>query len=245
MNTIARIYTDFDENFGIPRQSGLADQLKGEIVFEEEYRSIHAFRGLEEFSHIWILWRFDHETSDDIDSDGWTPNDTEKEGIKREGARRMWKPTVRPPRLGGNERMGVFATRSPFRPNPIGLSCVRLETIRFERKRGPVLSVSGIDMRNGTEIYDIKPYLPYVDAHPEAKGGFAEAVADCRLDVEFPEELLNKLPEDKAAAAIQILSQDPRPGYQHASERVYGISFSGFNLRFQVTGGVLRVIAVE
>ena len=227
MRRIARIYTDFDENFGIPRQSGLADLLKGEIVFEKEFRSEHVVRGLEEFSHIWLIWHFDHSP--------------ERQSRLSAGL----QPTVRPPRLGGNVKKGVFATRSPFRPNPVGLSCVRLESVRFDRDRGPVLSVSGIDMRNGTEIYDIKPYLPHIDAHPEAKGGFSEAAAGYRLTVDFPDELLGKLPADRREAAVQMLSQDPRPGYQHSEERVYGVSFSGFDIRFRVRDLVLTVISLE
>lgn len=213
--TIARVYTDFPSKFGIPRQSGLAE-TGGRIVFEKEYRSREAVRGLEEYSHLWILWEFS------------------------EAVREDWSPTVRPPRLGGNRRVGVFATRSPFRPNPIGLSCVRLESIEFTEE-GPVLHVSGADMLDGTPVYDIKPYLPYVDSHPEAEGGFAEKVKEYGLELDFPQEWLEKVPEKKREPLKQILSQDPRPSYQKDSERVYGMEFAGMEIKFQVKENCLIV----
>lgn len=217
---IAKIETDFPTKFGIPRQSGLVEGLRGRIVFEPEYRNQDAVRGLEDFSHVWLLWGFS------------------------ESKREKWSPTVRPPRLGGNTRMGVFATRSPFRPNPIALSSVRLEGVQIEEKLGPVLYVSGIDMMDQTPIYDIKPYLPYVDSHPNARGGFAEKRADYALEVVFPEPLLEKLPVEKQKAIIEVLKQDPRPAY-HADElREYGMAFAGFDVRFRVADGVLTVFEV-
>ena len=219
MKTIAKIHTDFPTKFGIPRQSGLVEELKGRIVFEPEFHSPDAIRGLDGFSHIWLLWKFN------------TP--AENHSL-----------TVRPPKLGGNTRMGVFATRSPFRPNPLGLSCVRLESIEYRTSEGPVLHVAGADMMDGTPIYDIKPYLPYVDAHPEAKGGFAEEVKDYRLKVEFPEEWLEMIPEEKRAVLLEILAQDARPSYQKDEERIYGMEYAGFDIRFRVCEGVLRVCQV-
>ena len=198
LKTIAHIHTDFPTKFGVPRQSGLVD-TKAEIIFEPEYRSEEAVRELEMYSHLWLIWEFS------------------------ESVRDTWSPTVRPPRLGGNKRVGVFATRSPFRPNPLGLSCVRLESIEYRTSEGPVLHVVGADMMDGTPIYDIKPYLPYVDAHPEAKGGFAEEVKDYRLEVEFPEEWLKLIPEEKRAVLLEILAQDARPSYQKDEERIYGM----------------------
>lgn len=218
---IARIRCDFPEKFGIPRQSGLIDALKAEIVFEPEYRDPTALRGLEGYSHIWLIWEF------------------------TESVREGWSPTVKPPRLGGNRRMGVFATRSPFRPNPLGLSCVRLEGIALSTPEGPVLKVAGADLMNGTPIYDIKPYLPHVDSHPEASAGFAGDVKDYAIEVDFPEPLLKLLPEDRREAAAQVLSQDPRPGYRHGDgERRYGIAFAGYDIRFTVSDGVLKVYEV-
>ena len=218
---IARIRTDFPDKFGIPRQSGLIEALKGKIVFEPKYRDASALRGLDGYSHIWLIWQFS------------------------ESIREGWSPTVKPPRLGGNQRMGVFATRSPFRPNAMGLSCVKLERVELSTPEGPVLHVAGADLMDGTPIFDIKPYLPHVDSHPEAMAGFAGEVRDYGLQVDFPEELLSVLPADKREAAIQVLSQDPRPGYRHGdSERRYGTKFAGFDLRFVVTGGVLRVVEV-
>ena len=218
---IARIRTDFPDKFGIPRQSGLIEALKGRIIFEPKYRDATALRGLEGYSHIWLIWQFSESLRED------------------------WSPTVKPPRLGGNRRMGVFATRSPFRPNALGLSSVRLERIEWSTPEGPVLHVAGADLMDGTPIFDIKPYLPHVDSHPGAKAGFAGEVRDYGLKVVFPEELLRILPEEKREAAIQVLSQDPRPGYRHGdSERRYGTKFAGYDLRFVVKDGVLRVVEV-
>lgn len=217
MHIIARIRTDFPDKFGIPRQSGLVEQLQGKIVFEPEYRSADALRRLDEFSHIWLLWKF--------------------QGTERE----RWSATVRPPRLGGNERVGVFATRSPFRPNGIGLSCVRLERIEPETGEGPVIYVLGADLMDGTPIYDIKPYIPYTDCRPEASGGYTDRTAEHRLSVDFPPELLELLPPDRRAAAVKILEQDPRPMYQNDPERVHGLKFAGFDLRFCVDGDRLSV----
>lgn len=219
MKTIAHIYTDFPEKFGIPRQSGLVKELRGKIIFEPEYRSPDAVKGLEGFNYIWLLWKF--------------------EGTEREG----WSATVKPPRLGGNEHMGVFATRSPFRPNPIGLSSVRLEKIELTTE-GPVLYVSGIDLRDRTPIYDIKPYLPYADCHVDAKEGFAQAVRDYELRVEFPQELLQIFPEEKQTAIIEVLKQDPRPSYHKNPKRKYGVSFAGYDVHFTVEEDVLTVFEV-
>ncbi len=217
LKTIARIKTDFPSKFGIPRQSGLVEALKAVIVFEPEYRNPDALRGLEEFSHIWLLWEFS------------------------ESVRDTWSPMVKPPRLGGNKRMGVFATRSPFRPNPIGLSCVRLEGIELDSELGPLLYVAGADLMDHTPIYDIKPYLPYTDCRPEAAGGFAEPLKDYALAVEFPEELLHILPEEQREAALGVLACDPRPSYQKDPMRVYGVEFAGYDIRFTVKHNVLTV----
>ena len=219
MNIIAHIYTDFPEKFGIPRQSGLVPGLTGRIVFEPQYRSPDAVKGIEAFSYLWLLWKF--------------------EGTERSN----WSATVKPPRLGGNTHVGVFATRSPFRPSPIGLSSVHFEKLELTEE-GPVITVSGIDMRSGTPIIDIKPYLPYADCHTDATDGFAAAVKDCNLEVDFPEQLLHQLPAEKQEAAVQILSQDPRPHYQEDPERRYGVSFAGFDIRFQVEGNCLHVCEV-
>lgn len=221
MNIIAHIYTDFPEKFGIPRQSGLIEELRGRIIFEKEYRSREAVRGLSEFSHIWLLWQF-------------------SEAIRESG----WSATVRPPLLGGNTRMGVFATRSPFRPNPIGLSCVKLERVELEKEDGPVLYVAGVDLMNGTPIYDIKPYLPYTDCRTEAVGGFTDNLLERRLAVEIPCDLLGKVPEEKREALIKVLEADPRPSYQHDPRRVYGMSFAGLEVAFSVAEGVLQVQAI-
>lgn len=221
MKVIARIYNDFPEKFGVPRQSGLVPELEAKIVFEPEYRNPDALKGLEGYSHIWLLWKFS------------------------EAVRDTWSPTVRPPRLGGEKRQGVFATRSPFRPNPIGLSSVKLERIALEESDGPVLYVSGADLMNATPIYDIKPYLPYTDCHPDAVGGFADAFVDYRLEVIVPEALLMQIPEEKRNALIGVLSQDPRPSYQNDPERIYGITFGRQNIKFQVREHTLTVIAVE
>ena len=220
MKVIAHIYTDFPEKFGIPRQSGLIPELTGKIVFEPEYRNVEAVRGLDGFDYIWLIWQF--------------------QGPERE----HWSATVKPPRLGGKKKMGVFATRAPFRPNPIGLSSVKLTEIQYTEE-GPVLLVSGIDLKSGTPIFDIKPYLPYVDAHPEARDGFAEAVKEYRLQVEFPEEILGKIPKEKQSALIQVLEQDPRPSVQRQQQKEYGVSFAGYNVRFTVEGDVLQVVSVE
>lgn len=219
MKIIARIRSDFSEKFGIPRQSGLVDALRARIVFEPEYRNADALRGLEGFSHIWLLWQFSRAQRED------------------------WSPTVRPPRLGGNARMGVFATRSPYRPNAIGLSCVRLVSVDWDAEDGPALTVAGADLLDGSPIFDIKPYLPYADAHPEAAGGFAP-VETPRLEVDFPQALLGRLPEDKREAALELLAQDPRPGYQHEPGRAYGMAFAGRDIKFTVTDDVLTVTDV-
>ena len=221
MHIIARIRSDFPTKFGIPRQSGLVEDLRATVVFEPEYRNPDALRGLEEFSHLWLIWQFSQAVRD------------------------TWSPTVRPPRLGGNTRMGVFATRSPFRPNPIGLSCVRLVGMEKDPELGHVLVVAGADLMDGTPILDIKPYLPYADSHPEALGGFTGNVGGKVLEVEFPPELLERVPEDKREALIGVLSRDPRPSYQHDPERVYGMAFAGLEVRFSVDGDVLHVRAVE
>lgn len=219
MRPIAHIHSDFATKFGIPRQSGVVGSLQAEIIFEPKFRSRDAVRGLEAFSHIWLIWEFS------------------------ENVRADWSPTVRPPRLGGNVRMGVFATRSPFRPNPIGLSCVRLEDITFSDARGPVLHVAGADLMDGTPIYDIKPYLPYADAHPEALGGFAPSPKET-IEVKSPPELLQKLPEGQREALLGVLAQDPRPQYQNDPERVYGMSFGGWDVKFRVKDGVLTVLSL-
>ena len=221
LEIIARIHTDFPSKFGIPRQSGLVDALKGRIVFEPEYRDPIALRGLEGYSHLWLIWQFS------------------------ESVMEHWSPTVKPPRLGGNRRRGVFATRSPYRPNPLGLSCVKLERIETSTPQGPILHVSGADLLDGTPIYDIKPYLPYADCHPEASGGFAETVADGGLTVEFPDELIAIIPPDKREALIRVLEQDPRPGYRHDDgSRRYGMAFAGLDVGFTVDGETLTVVDV-
>lgn len=221
MHPIAHMRSDFPTKFGIPRQSGLVEELRSMIVFEPEYRSEDALRGIEDFSHLWLIWQFSQAV--------------------REG----WSPTVRPPRLGGNTRMGVFATRSPFRPNNLGLSCVRLLEVKHTQQYGTVLIVGGADLLDGTPIFDIKPYIPYSDSRPEAAGGFTDRVGDFLLDVKFPQELLEKLPADKQAAAIGVLSHDPRPSYQNQPGRVYGLSFGGFDIRFTVEEETLTVLNVE
>lgn len=221
MNIIAHILTDFDSKFGIPRQSGLVESLRGTIVFTPPYRNADALRGLEGFSHLWIIWDFS------------------------ESHRAEWSPTVRPPRLGGNRRMGVFATRSPFRPNPIGLSCVKIEKIELQTADGPVIHVSGADMLNGTPIYDIKPYLPITDAHPEATWGFAEETARQEpLTVEISDSMLRRFPADRRDALTAILADDPRPHYHCDANRVYAFEFAGVHLRFTVDDSTrtLRVL---
>ena len=217
MRPVARIRSDFPEKFGIPRQSGVVESLEAKIVFEPEFRVMDAVRGLEDFSHIWLIWEFS------------------------EAARDTWSPTVRPPRLGGNVRMGVFATRSPFRPNPIGLSCVKLLKVEQDEALGPVLTVAGADLMDGTPIYDIKPYIPYADCHPEAQGGFTTKVDMKPLTVDCPSELLEKVPEGKRDALIGVLEQDPRPRYQKDPGRIYGLSFAGLEVKFSVEDQALTV----
>lgn len=221
MRVIARIHSDFREKFGIPRQSGLVEALRATVVFEPEFRNPDALRGIDGFSHLWLIWQFS------------------------EAVRSEWSPTVRPPRLGGNTRLGVFATRSPFRPNPLGLSCVRLEGLRQDPTQGTVLVISGADLLDGTPIYDIKPYLPYADCRPEAIGGFAAAAPEAKLRVELPEELLAAVPEEKREALIGVLAQDPRPSYHEDPTRVYGMSFGGLEIRFIVDGNTLNVRSVS
>ena len=219
VKVIARIRSDFPEKFGIPRQSGLVPELRAKVVFEPEFCSADALRGIEGFSHLWLIWQFSAAVRD------------------------TWSPTVRPPRLGGNERVGVFATRSPFRPNAIGLSCVKLEGVRHEDGLGDVLIVSGADLMDGTPIYDVKPYLPYADAHPGALGGFAPSPKET-IAVDCPPELLAKLPEGRREALLGVLAQDPRPQYQHDPERVYGMSFGGWDVIFRVRGETLEVLSL-
>ena len=221
LKVIAHIHTAFPTKFGIPRQSGLVDSLRGEVIFTPEYRSADAVRGLEDFSHIWLVWQFSGAVRD------------------------SWSPTVRPPRLGGNRRMGVFATRSPNRPNPIGLTCVKLEAVEPDTRDGPVLYVSGVDMQSGTPLLDVKPYLPYADARPDACGGFGETVKDKRLTVDFPPELLARFDSGQRHGLISALAADPRPRYQDDPERVYGMTYGGRNVRFTVSDGTVHVIAVE
>ena len=220
IQVIARMRSDFPTKFGIPRQPSLVEGLRSTIVFEPEFRNPDTLRGMEGFSHLWIIWQFS------------------------EAVRTEWSPTVRPPRLGGNTRMGVFATRSPFRPNSLGLSCVKLEGIDYDGKDGPVIHVSGADLMDGTPIFDIKPYIPYADSHPEALGGFTDTAGDFLLKVDFPEELLSLLPQEKRQAAIGVLSHDPRPSYQRKPERIYGLPFAGFDIRFRVAEETLTVIEV-
>ena len=221
IQVIARMHSDFATKFGIPRQSGLVQELRSTIVFEPEYRNSDALRGIEEFSHLWIIWQFS------------------------QAVRQGWSPTVRPPRLGGNTRMGVFATRSPFRPNNLGLSSVRLLGVEQTAEYGTVLHVGGADLMDGTPIFDIKPYIPYGDCHPEATGGFTDRAGEFLLKVEFPPQLLKKLPEDKRDAAIGVLSHDPRPSYPRQPERIYGLNFAGCDIRFRVEADVLTVIEVN
>ena len=226
MKVIAHIYTDLPAKFGIPRQSNLVPQLKGKIIFEEEYRVKEAFKGLEDFSYIWVLWQF-----------------SEVPGISEAGE--YWSPSVKPPRLGGKTKMGVFATRSPFRPNRIGISSVRLDGIEYHKELGAVLHVSGIDMMDKTPVYDIKPYLSYVDSHPDAGNGFAEHTADYKLEVIFPDCWMNMIPKEKREGILGILSQDPRPAYHDFSDRIYGVEYAGFDVRFTVKQKVLTVCEVE
>ena len=221
MRPVARIRSDFPEKFGIPRQSGVVPELEARIVFEPEFRVMDAVRGLEDFSHIWLIWEFS------------------------EAKRDSWSPTVRPPRLGGNVRMGVFATRSPFRPNPIGLSCVKLLSVDEDPELGPVLRVAGADLMDGTPIYDIKPYIPYADCHPDAMGGFTTTTAMPEVNVVFPDELLQKVPSDKRDALLGVLKQDPRPRYQNDPDRIYGLSFAGMEVKFRVDDKLLTVLEIQ
>ena len=218
MHPIAKMRSDFPTKFGIPRQSGLAENLRSTIVFEPQYRNADALRGLEAFSHLWIIWQFS------------------------EAVRKEWTPTVRPPRLGGNTRMGVFATRSPFRPNSIGLSCVKIIGLEQTPDNGTVIHVAGADLMDGTPIFDIKPYIPYSDCHPEATGGFTDTADDFLLEVDFPAHLLEMLPADKREAVIGVLRHDPRPSYQRSPERIYGLPFAGYDIRFRVQDKHLTVL---
>ena len=220
IRVIARMKSDFPTKFGIPRQSGLVEDLHSTIIFEPEFRNPDALRGIEEFSHIWLIWQFS------------------------EAVRQEWSPTVRPPRLGGNVRMGVFATRSPFRPNNLGLSSVKLLGVEQTKEYGTVLHVAGADLMDDTPIFDIKPYIPYGDSHPEATGGFTDQAKDFILNVQFPQHLLELIPQEKQAAAIGVLSHDPRPSYQKQADRVYGLNFAGFDIRFQVSDETLTVLEV-
>ena len=221
IHAIAYMRSDFPTKFGIPRQSGLVEELRSTIVFEPEYRNPDALRGVEDYSHLWLIWQFS------------------------EAVRQGWSPTVRPPRLGGNTRMGVFATRSPFRPNSLGLSSVRLLGVERTEEYGTVLHVGGADLMDGTPIFDIKPYIPYGDCHPDATGGFTDQAKDFLLEVDFPPALLEKLPEGKREAALGVLSHDPRPSYQRDSKRIYGLTFAGFDIRFQVENKTLTVLEVK
>ena len=221
MQVIARIHSDFSEKFGIPRQSGIVPELRAEIVFEPLFRNPDAIRGLDGFSHIWLIWQFSRSI------------------------RENWSPTVRPPRLGGNTRLGVFATRSPFRPNPIGLSCVRLEKIITDHERGPVLVIAGADLLDGTPIYDIKPYLPYADCITNAVGGFASNAPSDALQVVIPDNYKELIPPDKLSALEGILRLDPRPPYQKDTNRLYGFQFSGFEVQFQVCDNILTVLSIK
>ena len=217
---IARMKSDFSTKFGIPRQSGLVQELRSTVIFEPEFRNPDALRGIEDFSHLWLIWQFS------------------------EAVRTEWSPTVRPPRLGSNTRMGVFATRSPFRPNNLGLSCVRLLGVEHTEQYGTVLHVGGADLMDGTPIFDIKPYIPYADCQPDAAGGFTDSAGDFLLSVDFPPALLALLPEDKREAAVAVLSHDPRPSYQRKPGRIYGVSFAGFDIRFTVEDTMLTVVEI-
>ena len=221
LTPIAHIRSDFPAKFGIPRQSGLVDSLRAAVIFTPPYRNPDALRGIEEFSHLWLIWHF---------------SACEEQG---------WSPTVRPPRLGGNRRVGVFASRSPFRPNALGLSCVRLVAVETSPALGPHLIVAGADLMDGTPIFDIKPYLPYADSHPEAAGGFTDAAPRPLLAVDFPEHLLTLVPEDRRKALTGVLSNDPRPSYQHDPDRLYGLAFAGLDVQFRVEGEVLHVVSIR
>lgn len=221
INPIGYIHTDFSEKFGIPRQSGMVDSLLGRVVLETEYRRAEAFREIEGFSHLWLVWQFSQSLCE------------------------KFSPTVRPPRLGGNRRVGVFASRSPFRPNGLGLSCVRLVSVDYESEDAPALIVAGIDMLDGTPIFDIKPYIPMSDCHPEASEGYTAQTRTHRLNVEFPAPLLERIAQDKRESLTQLLASDPRPGYDDSAEKQYGLSFDGANIRFTVENGTLIVYEVE
>ena len=221
MKEIAYIETDFSEKFGIPRQSGLVEETKARIIFEPEYRTWDAFKGLEQYSHIWIIWKFS------------------------KAVRKNWSATVKPPRLGGNKRVGVFATRSPFRPNPIGLSSVKLERIEQDETLGTVLYVSGADLMNGTPIYDIKPYLAYTDSHPDAVGGFSDQVRDYKLSVNFPKKLQERFTPEFVTCITKIIEQDPRPSYIEDEQRIYGVSYAGYNIKFKVAHTVATILEIE
>lgn len=220
MEIIAHIYTEYKEKFGIPRQSGIVKSTDGKIIFEKEYRNADSLRGLDTFSHIWILWKF---------------SKTERE---------KWSPTVRPPLLGGNKRVGVFATRSPFRPNPVGLSCVKIEKIEFTKNEGPVIYVSGMDILNGTPIYDIKPYLPYTDSRPDATGGFTEGLSERRVEVIIEDKGFYSLDDNIQKKIKEVLSLDPRPYYKN-DDSVYGIKFAELEIKFKVLDGILIIISIE
>ena len=221
MDVIAKMKSDFPTKFGIPRQSGLVEELRSTIVFEPEYRNADALRGLEDFSHLWIIWQFS------------------------EAVRSGWSPTVRPPRLGGNTRMGVFATRSPFRPNNLGLSSVKILGIEQTDEFGTVIHVGGADLMDGTPIFDIKPYIPYSDCHADAVGGFTQTADDYLLEVKISEELLDQVPKGKQQALIGVLSHDPRPSYQKDTDRVYGLNFSDLDVKFQIKDKVLTVLEIH
>lgn len=221
MKIIAHIYNDYTEKFGIPRQSGIVESVKSKIIFKPEYRNPDAFRGIEGFSYLWLIWQFSEVQQD------------------------VWSPTVRPPKLGGNTKMGVFATRSPFRPNSIGLSSVKLEKVEFDNKLGPVITVSGADIMNGTPIFDIKPYLPYTDIHSDAAEGFALQSKGKQVDVVYFDEIIKIIPENKRSALIDILSQDPRPAYQNEPDRIYGMKFSEYNVKFTVKDKILKIIEIS
>ncbi|MBQ7936085.1 MAG: tRNA (N6-threonylcarbamoyladenosine(37)-N6)-methyltransferase TrmO [Clostridia bacterium] len=221
MKIIAHIHNDFTAKFGIPRQSGLVEEVRSQIIFEPEYRNPDAFRGLEGFSHLWLIWQFSEAKAE------------------------KWSPTVRPPRLGGNTRMGVFATRSPYRPNPVGLSSVQLVQIELNTPDGPILTVTGADLLDGTPIYDIKPYLAYTDSHPDATGGFAFQPGEGTVAVDCPPDLLERLPAEKREGLLALLREDPRPGYQEDPARIYGMEYAGFDIRFTVKNGILKVIEIR
>ena len=220
LDVIAQIHTPYDSKFGVPRQSGVVKGLESRIVFTPKYRTREALRGIEGYDYLWLIWSFS------------------------EAIRGDWSPTVRPPRLGGNERRGVFATRSPYRPNPLALSSVRLLRVEEDAEDGLVLIVDGVDMMDGTPIYDIKPYLPFSDSHPEARAGFAEKVVDAQVQVDFPPALLAKLPSQLRDGAVAMLAQDPTPHYQKDPARIYGLAFAGSDIRFCVSDGVLTVVDV-